>query len=343
MKKYFYFFFSILIFLSIFTISLTCNSENYQSRKTLNISVIPYDSLINVKIKEITNTSIEEQYNLTEDDQTYFFNSQILKNAMENINPLENIENDTNPSYNCTKYNEPFQHHFLILPKVDNSDVWYNAKITKILYYFTPIFKNITLDDFYKLHTYKELKQINDSYGKSFSHRRNTNFNFNALLDHYARRLTGFIDNKFYSRKNEQVLAALSLPITYFSIIRRFFSHPYEFTEIDNIIFNIIIPFRNKVNCILYNKKRQNYCKICLKDINTYDCCSIQFYDQKTKFNGEQYIKNAAQALHLELSRYIKTKQEKKCSKEINCFYDNFTVGLCRKINYDLLNQEPIM
>lgn len=321
-----------LVLSSIFPAFTACSSRNPGPTLTEDSALDIHDSVRNATtIKRPKSASdIAMKWTVTEK----------IESMIENIS----YDNTTNPSPNCTQYSEPYEPHFLVQPKYVNSGRWNNTSFTENLYHFSPLFKNLTDNDVFHIHSPSELKSISDSRNRPFDHKKSTNYNFNALLNHLAKRLIG-PDNLLKDvNRNKQNLMALSVAYIYTDIVRRFFRYPYEMNGVDDIIFNIIIPFRNKVHCIMHGQVRQEYCKACLNDTDMYRCCALEPYDNQTKLHGEEYIRNAAQTLHLELNRYLKAKGIDLSSiNNGECFYDEFTVEMCRKIHSDLLNHEPIM
>lgn len=336
MYRAIYIFILFIVLSSIFTALTACFSRNPVLTPTEDNKLGIHRSIKNAKTKNITTI------------RPIFTSDMTIKSSvierMESM--IENIRFDTttNPTVSCSQYSETYAPHFLVQPNYNSRGKWNNTSLPEQLYNFSPLFKNFTDNDVFRIHSSAELKDIKDSLNRSFNQQRGANYNFYALLNHFAFRLIGPDHILKEIGRNNQNLIALSVAYIYTDIVRRFFRYPYEMNDVDDILFNIIIPFRNKVHCIRDGKARHEYCKVCLRETDIFSCCSLELYDSQIKLHGEQHIRNAAQTLHIELRRYLKAKGHNMSSiDKSECFFDDFTVELCRKINYDLLNQESIM
>lgn len=293
---------------------------------------------------QFMNSSIEGEQKILNDQtiNTTIDNEMIIKNHTNST-----INDNTIIEYkwksNCSKYMESFKPHFFLKEKNYENKIWNDTSFAKHLYYFSPLFEKFPNTEKVYVHNSKALlKKINNGYNKPYNNEIGVKSNFHALLNHYVKLL--IMEDDIGLNINRKLLISTSVYETYVDILVRFFKNPYETSELDNIIFNIIIPFRNKVYCILFNNKRYEYCKICLYISDLYECCSLDPYDIQTKALGERYIKNAAQTLHIELKTYIRAKNNEYNVLDIaECFFDKFTEELCLKFYNILKNNKPMI
>lgn len=343
MNKYVRFMFLIFLFTLLFTALLGCKSNRSPLVTSNNIFSNTFDPDSNLQIINNLNDSLNNE----EDDSVTileFFTPPDRINITdeteadsmtieENLNlPYENYTNTNGSEYNCTDYRENFKPHFLIYQSMEESYLFRNNNISKHLYYFSPLFQHFTLKKMFELLTSEDLRDIKNSYQKSYNITDDIISNFDPLLNHYARILTEDIKSELGVDAQEVSIIEITLSLTYFVILSRFFEDPYGNEEIDSIVFNIIIPFRDKVRCILFDKTRHRYCRECLNELDVFKCCSFEFYDPKDRMEGELFIKNAAQAIHWQLKQYIGSKEPINSDIVVDCFYDEFTIRMCQKI-----------
>lgn len=350
MVKWFSITFLLMIFLTLMTIIFGCKTRDMTSVNMPTSyfgSTDPIASLGTMGIynnaafenDEISDTTHEFEESNQKNIEEYEYSPEefVFKGISDSI--YEKKKDVRNTKKNCIKHNELFKTHFLVVPKIDHSDIWKNNHFTKNLYYFTPLFQNCLLKEMTSLITDQDIKEISNSYQRPYNASLSTYSNFDALLNHYAKILSDNTQSVLNVTNGDNAIREITLTIAYLILSRKFFDEPYGNTDIDNIVFNIMIPFKNKVDCILYNKKHHEYCKSCLNITNIFKCCSLNFYDLQTKSYGEVYIKYAAQILNMRLSRYMHSKGEVTGRVNVDCFYDENTMDICLKINEHLMRQ----
>lgn len=334
----------ILILASIFRVLMGCYRSELEHINQKQTKYISYDSIQNISHIEMLNNSLDAKYEIFNLNQTPIILNKKNHSENQNMNIASDFIQNITCFINCTNYSEPFKSHFLVKQNLESNTQWDDKPLAEYLYYYSPLFLDLSNEEKFYEYNIRELKFIKQSFKEPYNQKLSAKSNFAALLDYYAQNLIfEDVEYKLNITTNRKKLNAMAVFITYINIVRNFFRYPYGLTDVDFIVFNIIIPFRNKVYCIIKDKVRHKYCSTCHNITNIYKCCSYEPYDLQTKMLGEQHLKNAAQALHLELGRYIRLKTKNPKSYDIDCFFDEFTVELCHKINYDISNQEPVM
>lgn len=326
-----------IVLTCIFTMVLTCFSRDSSLKGAEMITIDTNNNKVNIDTVQVINATVEDKISINR--RKY----EIKSNTQVDILNITDIDNRTILPLNCTKGNNHFAPHFFVHTNYDYSGMWNNSSLAIYLYHFSPLFKSHKKVERVYVYNNKEfIKAIIESYKKPYDIRHSTKSNFDALLNHYVKNLIR--EDDIGINISRKLLTSISVSTIYMDILRYFFKYPYNKVEIDNIVFNIMIPFRNKVHCILFDKERHEFCKKCMNETDLFECCSYEPYDEKTKLLGEQYIKNAAQVLNHELMRYIKGKGNKLDDFEsVECFYDKVTEKLCHNFYQYLVNPEILM
>lgn len=350
MVMYKHFLFLIFIIIAYFTSLLGCKTKYSQLENKSDKIFNNFEPSINLDIINNINESLgKEELHLENFSEVSILENTFIdsntttgKTILNEKSIKANITSSEKISYNCNKYNEPYNLHFLSVPSITDADL-FNNNLAKQLYYFTPLFQNFKLDEVFQIFSDSDIRAINSSYKKSYNRNHDTFSNFDSILNHYAKILTQNDSTNINMNKDETIFAEVIIKLSYYIITSRFFEDPYGNKEIDDIIFNIIIPFRNKIHCSLFNKSRHRHCRMCLDEYNIFKCCAFEFYDTQIKAKGEALLKSSAQVLHWELKEYITSKNRDSLIIAINCFYDEYTQYLCQVIKFGEENQQSLL
>lgn len=240
------------------------------------------------------------------------------------------IKKCINQTYACSAYKENYKPHFLIRETTDlnlNGDIHFPMLQ---MYNYSPLFHNYRLATIlFRKQDDDDISKISDSYNKPYSSKKSECSNYDSLLDHYLKYVFN-IEEKFLNMDDTTSdRIKYNHTIIFYNIVRLFLSHSFEDPRIDFIVFNILIPFRNKAFCLSNHVEKYEYCKSCLGITDLFECCSIQIYDEEHKNRGEVYIKKAIKALNIELSNYVMSQDSSILQSAINCHYNNYALNLC--------------
>lgn len=288
---------------------------------------------ISRSIKEYHIRNIKKNFTINEEkNHDNILNIDRNKNVIAEIN--ERVQNSSRRINYCSKYKEPYGLHFIKPPKWKDTNSEAEEHLIQKLFNFTPLFDNYTLKTSNKLLYIKDIAEIGE-YRRSELSSDNFYHNLKVSLD---------LNLKLYAKGQISYLnmnITLPMPIKhvaghmYMMAVSLFFDPSQEFLELDNIIFDIIVPFRNKLNCMLFDEEKQKFCKKCLNLNDVDECCSYESYDIQAKKQGQVFLKNAVWKIHNELREYIMAVNSNATNEDIHCFYDKMTLKLCRLLHHD--------
>lgn len=239
----------------------------------------------------------------------------------------------------CGNYREKYT--FPFLTDVDNINDE-SGDLLINLFKYSPLF--------YQYGSNGCLPRISNSNLKRILQSKNKEFNvWNGNFGNFHHYLNNFLETYFNDTEspvltinpNKEEHAQILITKGYFLLVNEFFNQKKSSEDIDKIMFEILIPFKNKINCILFDKTKKNYCKKCL-NMDKIECCSHIFYTEEEKKEGDAYFKRAAVALFKRLEFYIGYTKNTKKHIPVNCHYDFYTKEICGKFFSEFQEANPI-
>lgn len=231
--------------------------------------------------------------------------------------------------FSCSEYTDVYKKHFF---DFSYEIMTYNSgfDVSRFLYEYTPICTFVKPFENEKFDSSNSARVI-EGIGKPFNPLLDVYANFDFYLNEYIKFFLegetlelGF--SKFFERTTEHDVAKI-----YVTYLNRFFERPMGTSDIDKVVFDIIVPFRNKLHCILFDNKKKKHCRECLQVTDKFECCSLTFYSDEKKREGEAHIKKKAREIYEELAIVLEERYDSyfRNHSRINCLYSEKIQETC--------------
>lgn len=279
------------------------------------------DTVIQTTQTEFNDESSQNLYNIT-----MYYNQTSGENITENINPSVK----TLVKYSCSAYKDVYKPHFLKPAESLNLDIDKQGMINRI-YNYSPLFNNIfSLDGIIKGNDDKNIKIMVEGYKKPYNHNiKDIFYNFEHILSHLLKKSFGIKVEALDDNANLVHNIEATLSSFYRYIAKFFFVHPEDSKDIEFVVFNILIPYRNKIECMANHTQKLEFCRKCIGISDILGCCSIQIYNDEHKLKGQKFLKKAAKELKKQLKEYIASINTTNSQNPNDCFFDKTTIHLC--------------
>lgn len=112
---------------------------------------------------------------------------------------------------------------------------------------------------------------------------------------------------------------------------------------IGHILFNLFVPFGNKIHCVMFDKEKKNFCENCQNIKDLFECCSKDFSIKEDKDRWEKYILDALEFTRNTIKKRNPNLKFFSVTRGGNyCFDPSFTVDSFWAVFYEYMARNPM-
>lgn len=314
MKQAIFLLFSIFMFAFVFPTLWSCNTQSRESCKIFD----------NTPIKLIRTVAMAP------------------KTQNETVQAMvSKYKSYDNNFQTCEEYNEPYEPRFFYRPTAGQSFAVNLDYSIAGLYSLSSLKELESRKNTSQCYSTAQFSDMASSVGKTALDKE-VEFEGNSeyFLD---RMLQGFLDGnrvRYQIKSEDSNIFRNKIQILYNGALRAFLATGDQSAE--SVVRNMIIPFGNKIHCLLFNKDKRDFCKNCKDITDVFECCSKTFYSLEEKKRGEEYVKNAVEYAKREVLKK-KENSELYYTQDGNiCFYGDFPMELFVKNLDEYMDLRPL-
>lgn len=229
----------------------------------------------------------------------------------------------------CNKFKESYIPRYFHRPSSSEMVELVQDYLIEILYSFSsfhPLEENPLYSQCFTANQFRDISYSVRNKNANYTLELEANLDF--LLNKFLREFNNSKKVRYQIVTKDPNILRNKLQIMYEGVMKMLFSNPDPSLteEIENIVFNMIIPFGNKMHCLFFEVAKHEFCQKCLGIKDAFTCCSFSVFTEDMKAAGEQSIRKAVEFARAEVN--VETKNRK-----IFFFKDGF---ICFWIKYPM-------